>query len=290
MFEDLAGDVAVPGFESFAADAADLDESVAAACEAASDDTIAEALAAIDTTREQWLTTQGTWTGPAMERRSPAVVDWPVKTADIEALIERSGPDDITAEVIANNVGADTRGLTAMRWVLERDDAVELLADERWCDYVQSSAEVIAGEADLIVGDWTESWDGGEPFAEVVADEEQSDDWLEMLVNDNIFLVHKLTEEPREEGDVAPVDLAADRAAQMTGVASVFEALGPLLGDDLSERVDEEITAAREAFASGDIDGGRELAAAVEATLATEVAAQLDVTIGFSDADGDSAG
>ncbi|MDF2732491.1 MAG: hypothetical protein K0S92_1124, partial [Desertimonas sp.] len=32
------------------------------------------------------------------------------------------------------------------------------------------------------------------------------------------------------------------------------------------------------------------LAADVEATLATEVAARLDVTIGFSDADGDSAG
>ena len=35
---------------------------------------------------------------------------------------------------------------------------------------------------------------------------------------------------------------------------------------------------------------GRELSREVEATLATEVAAHLDVTIGFSDADGDSAG
>ena len=66
--------------------------------------------------------------------------------------------------------------------------------------------------------------------------------------------------------------------------------LEPLLGDDLAERLDDEIDAADEAFESGDLDEGRELAAEVEATLATEVAARLDVTIGFSDADGDSAG
>ena len=54
-----------------------------------------------------------------MERRSPAVVDWPIRIADIEALIERSAPGEIIAEVIGNNVGADTRGLTAMRWVLD---------------------------------------------------------------------------------------------------------------------------------------------------------------------------
>ncbi len=64
----------------------------------------------------------------------------------------------------------------------------------------------------------------------------------------------------------------------------------PLLGDELAERLDDELEAAEEAFASGELDRGRELAAEVEATLATEVAARLDVTIGFSDADGDSAG
>ena len=62
-----------------------------------------------------------------MERRSPAVVDWPIRVADIEALIERSAPGEITADVIGNNVGADTRGLTAMRWVLDHDDVAELL-------------------------------------------------------------------------------------------------------------------------------------------------------------------
>ena len=38
-----------------------------------------------------------------------------------------------------------------------------------------------------------------------------------MLVNDSIFLVHRLTEEPRDEGDLPPVDVTADRAAQLDG-------------------------------------------------------------------------
>ena len=295
---NIGDEVAVPGFEDFASEAAELNERVDDVCDSPGEVTVDEALEQIDTTRRQWLSTQATWTGPVMERRSPAVVDWPIRVADIEAFIERSAPGEITAEVVGNNVGADTRGLTAMRWVLESDDVTERLGDdvaevqgdERWCDYLAASAEVIVTEADLIVADWTESFDGGDAFAEVIAGDAEADGWLEMMVNDSIFLVHKLTEEPRDEGDLPPLDVTADRAAQLGGIADVYGGLEPLLGDDLAERLDGELEAAEEAFASGDLDRGRELAAAVEATLATEVAARLDVTIGFSDADGDSAG
>jgi predicted lipoprotein len=259
-------------------------------CEDPNEDSVAAAASIVDGTRRGWLATQATWTGPVMERRSPAVVDWPVRIADIEALIERSAPGEITPDVIGNNVGADTRGLTAMRWVLEHDEAPALLDDERWCDFLRSSAAVIRDEAGFIVADWTESWDGGDAFADVVADETQADEWLGMLVNDSIFLAHELTEEPRDEGDVAPADVTADRAAQLGGIVDVYEALDPLLGEELSGRLGDELDAAEEAFAAGHLDRARELAAEVEATLATEVAARLDVTIGFSDADGDSAG
>ncbi len=287
---DVADDVAIPGFESFADSTSDLVEQVDETCESIEGEAIDDTLASIEATRRQWLTTQATWTGPVMERRSPAVIDWPIRIADIEALIERSAPGEIIADVIGNNVGADTRGLTAMRWVLTHDDVTELLVDERWCDYLRANAEVMASEADLIVADWNDSWDGGDAFGEVIADDGEADRWLEMLVNDSIFLVHRLTEEPRDEGDLPPVDVTADRSAQIEGIDDVYDALEPLLGDDLAERLGDEIEAADEAFAAGDLDEGRALAADVEATLATEVAARLDVTIGFSDADGDSAG
>ncbi len=287
---DVATDVAVPRFESFARATDDLSEQIEAVCTGPDNATVDEALDTIESTRQLWLSTQATWTGPVMERRSPAVVDWPIRVADIEALIERSAPGEITADVIGNNVGADTRGLTAMRWVLAHDDVAELLGDERWCDYLRGNAEVITSEADLIVADWTESWDDGDAFGEVLADDAESDAWLEMLVNDSIFLVHKLTEEPRDEGDLPPRDVTTDRIVQIDGVGEVYDALEPLLGDDLSERLDDEIESAIEAWEGRDLDEGRALAAEVEATLATEVAARLDVTIGFSDADGDSAG
>ena len=119
---ELANDLAVPGFEAFADETEDVAEQVDDVCESTSADSIAETLQGVEDARQRWLSTQATWTGPVMERRSPAVVDWPIRSADIEAFIERSAPGEITAEVVGNNVGADTRGFTAMRWVLGHDD------------------------------------------------------------------------------------------------------------------------------------------------------------------------
>ena len=153
VVSNIGDEVAVPGFEQFAAEATELNETVDNVCSSPGQESIDEVLEQIETTGTQWLSTQATWTGPVMERRSPAVVDWPIRVDDIEAFIERSAPGEITAEVVGNNVGADTRGLTAMRWVLEGDDVTEQLGDERWCDYLAANAEVIANEADLIVAD-----------------------------------------------------------------------------------------------------------------------------------------
>jgi predicted lipoprotein len=282
-------EIAAPEFEGFTGAAGDVVSDVEAVCASSDGEAIEVAVESIDAARGRWSAAQAMATGPVMERRSPAVVDWPVRTADIEALIESSQPGEITADVMANNVGADTRGLSALRWVLTRDDVEGVLEDQRWCDYLNSTAAVVTDEADLLVGDWTESWQDGEPFVERLGDEDEADDWLEMIVNDNLNLVHKLTEAPDDSVDV-PTDTAADRAAQLEGVAQVFGALGPLLGDELSERIDGEIEAARSAYADGDVDAGRELAAEIEATIATEVVARLDITVGFSDTDGDSAG
>ena len=290
VLEAFGADVAGPVFEDFAGATATLTADTEAVCESPGEATVAVAVATIDATRRQWLASQAVWTGPVMERRSEAVVDWPVEVDDVEALIDRSEPGGITPDVVGNNVGADTRGLSAMRYVLTGDDVLQRLQDERWCDYLQSAATVIADEAGLLVGDWTESWDDGPAFVDVLGDGAATEEWLGMLVNNNIFLVHQLTEAPEDAGEVDPADPAGDRAATLAGIAGVAEALGPLLGSELSDRLDAEIAAARSAYADGDVEVGRVRTAEVEATLATEVASRLDVTIGFSDADGDSAG
>ncbi len=285
---DYANDVALPRYERLAATADDLVAAVGEACAAPSDETVRAGLDAVGEARGSWLSTAAMPTGPIMERRSEAVIDWPVRIADIERLITGSTPGDITAEVIANNVGADTRGLSALHWVFSNDGVVDRLGDQRWCDYVTSTAAVVATEAHLLLDDWTASFADGVPFVDVLADD-AGNAWMGRIVNDSINVVHMLTEAPEDAVDVA-ADIASDRATQLAGLGEIVTAIGPLLGDELAGRVADEVDAAHAAFTDGDVAGGRTLAGEVEATLATEVASRLGVTIGFSDADGDSAG
>lgn len=285
----VAADVAVPALQAFADDSQALAEAVDAACAGPTAATVGTALAAVEATRAHWLAAQAVWSGPVMERRVTGAVDWPVDAEAIEDLVTGSAPGELTTEVIAEEVGSDNRGLRALRALLARDDAVERLADERWCDYATAVAGVITGAADDIVADWTGSFDGGPPFEDVVAGS-AAQTWLSMFVNDDIQLVRRAGAQSSSDGDVPPPDPAADGAAQLRGVAAVMTALGPLLGDDLDARLQGELDAAITAFDTGNVDAGRSLSADVDRTLTTEVAAQLGVVIGFSDADGDSSG
>ena len=267
-------EAAIPRFEDHAASAGAVVDTIATLCAGPTESAVADAVGVIDDARARWLATEAHWTGPVMERRSPAVTDWPVNGAEIEELVSGSTPGEIDADVIARRVGADNRGLSALRWVLTRDDAIALLGDERWCDYLTANAEVIRTESELVVGDWTESWEDGPAFVDLVADGDEAERWLEMLVNDNTFLAHRLTEAPDDEGDAPPADVAADRVAQLAGLREVAIELGPLLGDELEARLLAEIDAAAAAYDAGDVEEGRTLATEVERTLATEVAGE----------------
>lgn len=286
---EFASDVAAPRYQLFASTANGTVDAINGLCEAPSKQNVTVAIVTVEDARRGWLSMQSMWTGPVMERRSPAAIDWPVNVADVEALIDRSAAGEIDPDVVGDTVGADTRGLSALRWVLTNDDVLERLGDERWCDYLTSTAAVVAQEADLLAADWTESWEEGPPFVEVLADNGAADEWLGMFVNDNINIANQLTTEPDDRSD-EPISASTDRVAQLEGLAAFADAIGTLLGEDLSGRLDDEIEAATAAYAAGDIEAGRQLAGEVEATLATEVASRLGVTIGFSDADGDSAG
>jgi len=277
-----AVDVALPGYEEFAGEAGELAAAVAAECDDPSPEDAAGLIDDVDSLRLDWMRLRAMSTGPVMDRRSDALVDWPIRVADIETFVEATEPGSITPEVVAKNVGADTRGLTALRFVLASDESPARLTDGAWCDYAESVAAVVADEATIVGEAWVD-------LSEQLGDTDAADGWIEMIVNDDINVVHKLTEEPRDLGD-APPDVAADRAAQLDGLADVWSSLGELLDADLAGRLLDEIEAARAAYAGGDIEQGRELSREFEATLATEVAAHLDVTIGFKDADGDSAG
>lgn len=282
LLGDYGTDVAATRYDEFARGADDLLGATMAMCETPSEDAVQSVRIMVGSLREEWLRLRAMATGPVMERRSEAVIDWPVRASDIEAFVEGAEPNSITSDVVAKNIGADSRGLSSMRYVLTADDSMQHVRDPKWCDYLVAVSEAAFEEANVVADTWA-------VLADQFSDDEAADSWLEMIVNDDINVVHKITEEPRDLGD-APPDVAADRAAVLEGVMEVWTALGPMLGDDLAERLLAQIEAARDAYSTDDIELGRELSREVEATLATEVAAHLDVTIGFSDADGDSAG
>jgi predicted lipoprotein len=283
-------DFAVPRFESFASAASEATGAVEAACAEPTEETVAAAREQVDTARQRWLETRAVWTGPVMDRRSAGLVDWSPDPEGVTALVEGDEAAELTPETIAGSVGADVRGLGSLYGVLARDDAVELLADPRWCAYATSVATTVHDEATAIERAWTAGADGEPAFAEVITDDDVAQDWLAMFVDDDIQLVRLLGRPLPEDAAEASPDPFRDRALQLGGVGDVFAALAGLIDDDVDATVAEQLAAAGEALRAGDLDVAHQRLEEVDRTLSTDVAGQLDVTIGFSDADGDGSG
>ncbi|CAN5793332.1 hypothetical protein BH18ACT2_BH18ACT2_17390 [soil metagenome] len=276
----VATEVGVPSFEGVSANNGEVASAVDAACAAPDARTLGDAVEAIDAARRSWLRSQAVWMGPAMERRSAGRIDWVVDSAGIEELV--AGAEELTPELVAEAVGSDNRGLRSLRSVLTRDDAADLLADQRWCAYLTSTAAVVAAEGRALFEEWRSF------SAELTGDE--VNDWLAMLVNDAVQTVKATTTEPSTEGDAPVEDPAVDRVAQLQGVAAVMTRLGPLLCDELDQRLQDALAEAMGGYESGDVEQGRARAKEVERLLTADVAGKLGVTIGFSDADGDGSG
>ena len=97
----LRREAAIPRFEDHAASAGAVVDTIATLCAGPTESAVADAVGVIDDARARWLATEAHWTGPVMERRSPAVIDWPVNGAEIEELVSGSTPGEIDADVIA---------------------------------------------------------------------------------------------------------------------------------------------------------------------------------------------
>ncbi len=262
--------------------------------------------------------------GPVMNRRSWAVIDWPINTDDIEKLLNDESVV-LDFERLSKRVGADQRGFGAAEYFLytgaaERD-LLESFTNPRRCAYLTSVAEVAAAEADLLVGDWTSSYEDGGPYREILLDPDDSS--LDAMVNDLLFLLERIVDlelgaalgEMGEEVDVSripegPAGLGAvDLQQRLYGARRVLiggdgvDGLGPLLADETVSQLEEQFDAASEAVSAIDsslreaamsspesVDQIYEDVEDIMRTVATNVVSRLGVQIGFSDADGDSAG
>ena len=322
---DLADEAIVPAYQQFQADGAGLEAAVVSLCASLDAASLTEAREALTAVRQSWGRTEAMWVGPVMDRRSWAAVRWPVADEEIEDLIADTSIE-LDHERLSSRIGADQRGLGAVEYILGADDgALDALGDPRRCGYAIGVAQVIANEGNWLLEDWTVSWADGDPYREVFADADNGD--LDRLVNDVLFLLEEIADvelgralglvgsevdiEAIEEGPAgAGVD---DLRHRLMGLRSVLVGAGeesraglsPLLGDDLSERLEAQLDAAlgavdviglplRQAVtrpgSREEVIAARDAIKTVQITVGTEVVSRLGVVIGFSDADGDMAG
>ena len=311
----------VPAYERLAVSTEALAGATAELCSTLNPDALAAARRALEQARADWSYSEAVWVGPVMERRSWAVIDWPVSAAEIEELIADSSVE-IDYDRLARRIGADQRGLGAVDYLLGPPGAAALddLADRRRCAYLAGVAEVAAAEAALLPADWTADFEGGGPYRAVFADPDGTG--LDDVVNDAVFLLEAITDlelgialgEMGSEADPSriaegPAGLgAADLAGRLEGLRAVLigadetsGGLSPLLGDDLTGRLAAQLASAAAAVAAIEpplldavaaspqtVSAARAAIKDLQVTVATEVVSRLGVTIGFSDADGDT--
>ena len=236
---------------------------------------------------------QAMWTGPVMERRSAGLIDWPVDAEGVTALVEGADAAELTPELIAGSVGADVRGLRSLDGVLGRDDAVELLGDPRWCAYAHQRRhdDRRRGERHRRRhGRPVSTASRRSPTSSPTRDEAQ--DWLSMFVDDNIQLVRLRRTADRRRGRRAvhrPVRGPRAPAHRRRGRVRRHRRRCSTTTSTPRPRPAARSTPS-EALRAGDARGRRRALDELDKTLSTDVAGQLDVTIGFSDADGDGSG
>ena len=320
VLDELGAAVIVPAYEQLAANAQALEQAAGALCAEPSEVTGADAHAALRAARASWKYTEAMWVGPVMERRSWALIDWPIAPDEIEALIADESAE-IDVDRLARRVGADQRGLGAIEHLLgNREGGTAALTDPRRCTYLATTAAVVADAAERLLTDWRTSWEDGGPYRSVFSDPDSAG--LDSIVSEALFLLEIIDLELGTALGVmdGPADADAivegpaalgvvDLEQRLSGLRAVLigdgdaEGLGPLLGDELSDRLAAELAEAeaavgalepplrRAAVRSTDaVAAAKDAVKVVQVTVSTEVVGRLGVTVGFSDADGDSSG
>ena len=280
---DVLADLATQGAETLealpevAAAATAAVETACASGEKADFDAAAEDVAAAQT---RWHEAEAFWVGPATDLRSNSIVDWPANAQDVDDLVEAEEPATIDVDYLAAYVGADTRGYGAVLTLLEQAPL-----DERQCDYANAATALAESGIDAVTAAWTDP-DDGEPYRDELADPEVG---IDAVVNHLLALL--------ANKDAANLEARSNSVEDLLFGPDGDSGLSALLGDDLTAQLrsetDELIAATKDGEAAADDEPSEAALAAMDelrATVATQVVAELGVTVTFSDADGDSAG
>jgi predicted lipoprotein len=315
----VADEIIIPSYRASISNLAALDGSLATLCAAPSGATLGAAQAGWRDADLAFQSSRAGSVGPAVERRLMSAIGFRANPAEIEALLAGSAPLDRTALAGA---GAGVRGIFAAEVVLFGPRAAALArGDDRACQYLRSNVGLSRDAVQQVLDDWT----GPDPYRRTFIDGMDGDQQssVSAIVNE---LTARLTQidiqglraytaarsyedlpSTRQEGPAAH-GVAALRGI-LGGTAAIVE--GPIDGPGLADlvrghsggtatrlehlaraavtrtgRLPDSIAAV---FAVPDaLMAAQRAVADLRVMVSTEVASQLGVTIGFSDADGDS--
>ena len=322
VLASITDDVMVPSYEALASETAEFRDALNALCAAPSEAALSDAQEAWRGAREAWARSEASGVGPVLDRRSTGVIAWAIVQPErIDTLL--ASDSAITADFVRSNISSTQRGLGGIEYVLFEEDA-SLAADSRRCSYLTSAASVIADEAAALRDDWTA---GGSPYKDYFtgrADEPlETSEAVAEVVRTQVFLIRTIVDmrlagalglrgdaDPTAIPGGAGLNALADLRNQVLGMRDVYEGVGEGHGVSdlivpLSEDADERVRAGFEASlaAIDAVDGPLREAAtesspqalavyealmALQDTISTEVVSLLGVSVGFSDADGDS--
>lgn len=317
----LTDQAIVPAFETASSDVSDLSAAVEAFCRDPNDETLQAARDAWHAAKSSWEAAEtATMFGPGHMMRTVAKVDYePVDTEGIDELLASDSIIDI--DYVDNRTAATRRGLGTVEYLLFGGPIGD--SNARACELAMASASVAATETSNLLSAWTDSDEGAEPYRDTFVEDMATDSAMGDVI---LAIVDTLKRqsgfelgralgvtaiEPRPEAIVeGPAGAGAQRySSQLEGIRSQLTAGGEasllaLLAarsEEVADRVEtllddalSDLSAIDEPLADLVRDDPERLRP-LQATLAdlvgvfeADVVSVLDITLGFSDTDGDS--
>lgn len=316
----LTDEAIVPAFEQAASDASALAASVGALCGEPNDETLHDAQEAWHTAESSWEAAEAaTLFGPGDMMRTLAKVDY--EPVDTEGIDEWLASDTIIdADYVDKRAPATRRGLGSVEYLLF--GGLDIDTEARACDLAMAASSVIATETSNLLTAWTDSYEGAEPyrdtFVEMPTDSAMADvilaivDTLKRQSGFELGRALGVTAiDPQVEAvPEGPAGAGAERyRSQLEGIRSQLtaggeESLLALLtarSEEVADRVESLLDEAMSELSTIDepladlIRDDPDRLKPLQATLAdlvavfeADVVSVLDITLGFSDTDGDS--
>jgi predicted lipoprotein len=280
------------------------------------------------TAKDAWTRADNAWElselnvliGPADMLRTLSKVDYaPASESGIDEMLASEATIDF--DYVDNRAASTDRGLGAVEYTLFRDTAAA--GDPRVCELTIAASAVAAEAARELTEAWTVSFDGGEPWESTFTVRIPSNQALGDLVaamvettkRQSLFEIGQALgiSAPQPELDAIPEGAAGAGSqmylSQLEGIRQLLAAgeddsLGALIrarSSEVADRIDIVLGEAMDGLAV--LDGPmRQIAderpeelepiyddvAELRTLFESDVVSLLDITLGFSDTDGDS--